>query len=238
MGAGAAHAEGDAMNGTLPGLGRLAAPDDRDRAYPMRAVLPAMALPKSRTWRAPAPLDQGPTSCCVGFAWRHWLSAAPIMDKPDAGPSAFAIYDAATQVDEWAENDRDTERRFGTSVRAAAKVIQSLGHLTTYVWAERAEDARDFILGQSPVVLGTDWMQAFFTPARDGTVRYRPDDTVAGGHAYLAIGYSAARGAFRCLNSWSRSWGDQGRFWLPGEALTALLERGGEACAGVEVRVR
>jgi hypothetical protein len=226
------------MSGTLPGLGRRFAPDDRDRTYPMRAHLPPpTALPSSRSWRIGPVLDQGATGTCVGHAWRDWLSAAPVMDNPTAGPSAFDIYDAAIKLDEWTDNDIDPQRQFGTSVRAAAKVIQTAGYLESYVWAASAEEARDFVLGKGPVVLGIDWPRAFFEPARDGTVRYRPDDAIAGGHAYLATGYSSKRGAFRCLNSWGMTYGDQGRFWLPGEALGALLARSGEACAGLEIRL-
>jgi hypothetical protein len=222
------------MSGTLPGLGRRFAPDDRDRTYPMRAHLPPpTALPSSRSWRIGPVLDQGATGTCVGHAWRDWLSAAPVMDDPTAGPSAFDIYDAAIKLDEWADNDIDPQRQFGTSVRAAAKVIQGLGHLSSYVWAASAEEARDFVLGKGPAVLGVNWYSEMFNPDTSGLIRVA--GTLAGGHALLAVGYSTKRGAFRLMNSWGRAWADQGRCWITGEDLGRLIAEDGEVCAGLEI---
>jgi hypothetical protein len=197
---------------------------------------PPTVLPSSRAWRTGPVLDQGATGTCVGHAWRDWLSAAPVMDDPTAGPSAFDIYDAAILVDEWADNDADPQRQFGTSVRAAAKVIQGLGYLSSYVWAASAEEARDFVLGKGPVVLGVNWYSEMFTPDASGLIRVA--GTLAGGHALLAIGYSTRRGAFRLLNSWGRAWADQGRCWISGEGLGRLIAEDGEACAGLEIRLK
>lgn len=84
-------------------------------------------------------------------------------------------------------------------------------------------------------MLGTDWYEAMFDPLADGMVKIGGD--VAGGHAYLCYGYDADRRRFRCQNSWGRSWGDGGRFWLTREGLDRLLAGGGEACGAVELPV-
>jgi C1A family cysteine protease len=47
-----------------------------------------------------------------------------------------------------------------------------------------------------------------------------PNERVLGGHAVKAVGYDDATRRFRCKNSWSTSWGDQGYFTLPYEYLT------------------
>jgi len=46
-----------------------------------------------------------------------------------------------------------------------------------------------------------------------------------------------ARRAFRAINSWGRSWGQNGRFWIRQDDLMLLLQEDGEACAAVEQRV-
>lgn len=219
------------------GLGRRPAPDPRDANYPLRAMLetPASepALRSRRYWQSGPVLDQGQTPQCVGFAWRNWLNCAPIMDRPASGPAPDVLYREAQDVDEWPGNAYD-----GTSVRAGAKAMQAHGYLTSYVWSTSAEEVATFVLTRGPVVLGTEWRRGMFQPGPDGVVRVTAADPVVGGHAYLVLGYARTRGLFRCFNSWGLGWGQRGRFWLSGEDLQGLLTRDGEACAGLEQRVR
>lgn len=41
-----------------------------------------------------------------------------------------------------------------------------------------------------------------------------PNETIAGGHAVVAIGYSDYKDAFLCRNSWGYWWGNEGNFWI------------------------
>jgi C1A family cysteine protease len=209
------------------GLGRRHAPDERDRQFHMRSIV-AQVPATSRFYRTGPVLDQGNTSSCVGHAWRQFLSSAPIMSK--GGPSAFAIYHEAQQVDEWEGEGYD-----GTSVRAGARVLTTLRHLQSYVWAWDAATVRDFVLAKSSVVFGTNWYRSMYEPDNAGVVC--PGGQIAGGHAYLCIGYSQPRGAFRFINSWGRTWADGGRFWMLGEHVDLLLRDEGEACAAVEQKL-
>jgi hypothetical protein len=214
----------------VPGLGRLAAPDERDAAYPLRALLPPTP-PKveSRTYSTGPVLDQGDTPECVAFAWKQWLDSSPIKDKLANPPAPDWLYHAAQAVDEWAGTPHD-----GTSVRAGAKVIEGLKRLGTYHWSTSADDVRLYLLTTGTVVFGTDWTNDMFDP--DGKGFVKPTGSLAGGHAYLCIGYSHLRGAFRFVNSWSSSWGQKGRFWIAGEDVQILLDRDGEACAALELK--
>jgi hypothetical protein len=217
------------------GLGRRRAPDERDRAFPMRALLDEPPTKTFRMYAVGPVLDQRPFGICVGAAWRGWLSAALMMTR--VGPDMRAIYRAAILLDEWADNDGDdATMRFGTSVRAGAKALQAAGHLTEYRWADTVADVRDWLLrDRGCVVAGTDWHRDMSRPDRRGYAW--PAGGVVGGHAYLLCGYSSARRAFRLVNSWGSAWGQRGRAWLHEEALAGLLADGGEACTATEVRI-
>jgi len=206
-------------------LGRLYAPDGRDQNYPMRALLAAVAVPGSRTWYTRSILDQSIRPWCVAYAWAGWQIASPTRTIHYSPPDW--LYNEAQKVDEWPGEGYD-----GTSVRAGVKVLQAAGKVSEYRWAVTVEDIRQWLLTRGTVVLGTDWHRSMFEPGADGFVH--PDGNIAGGHAYLCIGWSERRKAFRCLNSWGTGFGQHGRFWLGSVDLAILLHENGEACAAVE----
>lgn len=208
------------------GLGRLQSEDERDRNFPMRALLGDQPPLKTRYYRAGQILDQGQTPTCVGHAWRQWLSSAPIMSK--FGPDPFRIYAEAQRLDEWPGEEYE-----GTSVRAGVKYLQSAGHVATYFWAFEAGTVRDFLTNRegASVVVGTDWLTGMFEPEK-GFLNL--SGQLAGGHAYVIIGYSHMRQAFRMVNSWGRGWGDGGRAWIRFADLDRLIRDGGEAVAATE----
>src|SRR5678816_26052 len=94
------------MNGDIQphGLGRLFAPDERDKRFTMRAALQHPELPprpRQRPYNLGMTLDQGNTPQCVGYSTRDKLASAPFMVHVDQGPSAFEIYTGAQKLDEW-----------------------------------------------------------------------------------------------------------------------------------------
>lgn len=210
---------------TIYPLGRRPSPDARDAAHPMRAVAMA-ALPNHRYWTSGQVMDQGTVPMCVGFAWKQWLATSPVRHAADK-LSAAEIYRQAQQRDEWPGEGYE-----GTSVRGGAKYMQDAGHLKEYVWAQSVDEIARWLLTSGPVVLGTNWYSEMFQPV-EGVAHV--GGSVAGGHAFLAIGFSAQLQAFRCINSWGRSWGDNGRFWITTRDLARLLQEDGEACTGAEV---
>jgi hypothetical protein len=190
------------------------------------------------------PLDQGDTGTCVGHGWKGWLATAPIIQS-DIGkpPSPFDIYDAAIQVDEWPDNDHDTERQMGTSVRAGAKVLQARGFLKEYRWCYTVDAAANWIAGLDvtgrfvggPLVVGVNWYSGMFSPDTNGFVHI--SGNIAGGHCFAILGWNEKLGYAHCLNSWGIGWGHNGRFYLPAEELERLLQEDGEACASAEVKL-
>jgi hypothetical protein len=211
------------------GLGRHPATDERDEQHLMRELTrPLGALPTHKYWYMGPVLDQGDYPHCVGYSWRKFLEASPLNTK--TGPSAVGIYHQAQRVDEWPGEDYD-----GTSVRAGAKVLSSLGHLAEYRWAWDLETAISWVLSRGPVVLGTTWYRSMFYPNEEGFIH--PDGPSAGGHAYVLSGANRTRGVARIRNSWGYGWGQRGNAWLSFEDLERLILEDGEACTAIEKHV-
>lgn len=215
------------MENRFYGLGRIAAPDARDKRFPMAAaVADVETLPRARFWRTGPVMDQGSSSHCVGYSWRQWLTSWPLPTP--GGPSAPEIYRLAQEVDEWHGAEPDY---YGTSVRAGAKVLDGMGHIGQYLWAFDMPTVRKFILTKGPVVFGTNWYSQMFTP-KGGLVL--PRGANEGGHAYLCIGYTTEQRMFRFVNSWGETWGQGGRFWMREDDVARLISEQGEACAAIE----
>jgi hypothetical protein len=75
--------------------------------------------------------NQGSTSECVAYSWVHWLEDGPFYQASAPHPilQPNPIYTAAQKIDEW-----PGENYNGTSIRAGAKVLQSLGFIQNYFW--------------------------------------------------------------------------------------------------------
>jgi C1A family cysteine protease len=147
--------------------------------------------------------------------------ASPVLDPGH-------VYREAQKVDEWPGEDYS-----GTSVRAGAKVLQALGFIASYHWAYDVETVVQAVLERGPVVVGTSWYRDMFLPDASGLVT--PSGPLVGGHAYVLNGTNRKTGLFRAKNSWGRSWGKGGAFWLSYETLERLLHESGEACIALEV---
>jgi hypothetical protein len=212
------------------GLGRMPAEDSRDEMHLMQGVLPSIIELRlhrywyDRGWWG----DQGDMPYCVGYAWVHWLEDGPITQAgqaPCCNPTD--VYTAAQLVDEWPGTDYD-----GTSVRAGAKVLQSIGKISSYTWAWSVEPIIQALLYVGPVVVGTNWYRSMFDPKDD---ILRADGRAVGGHAYVLNGVNLARGLVRIKNSWGRSWAGDGRAWMEIETLDRLIREDGEACLAKEI---
>lgn len=209
------------------GLGRLAAPDERDRGFLLTKPREASGV-EYRYWitRGDA-YDQGSTPQCVSYAWQRFLTTNPVVNKP---LPFTEFYDECQRRDEWPGEDYD-----GTSVRAGAKILKERGYCSGYSWAFDAETIIAHVLAVGPVVLGTLWTYEMFFPAPNGFIA--PTGREVGGHAYVVIGASRTKQAVRIINSWGRDWGANGRAWLSFSDLDRLIRDRGEACTATEQRV-
>ncbi len=216
------------------GLGRRFNPDERDRNFPLRIAEPVAVEGKKRWWEGGAWLDQGNTGTCVGHGWAHEIEDAPVTHPNDV-VDPYAIYDLATVLDPWPDNDHDVNG--GTSVRAGAQAAQQLGFIGQYLWAFNIDTVIQAILTMGPVVVGTNWYGGMFEPRWDGDrAIIEISGAVVGGHCYVLNAVNTTSGWFRMKNSWGRGWAKQGHASISIDAMARLLSEEGEACMPTDVQ--
>lgn len=118
------------MSEELPyGLGRVYVQDNRDKNYPVSAILPAQSAGETyRYWWSSAWWgNQGKTPQCVAYAWMHWLEDGPTThfyegrnfdpaylnkkanEKHQSLFEPGMIYEKAQKKDRWPGECVDTE---------------------------------------------------------------------------------------------------------------------------------
>lgn len=174
--------------------------------------------------------NQGSTSECVAYAWVHWLEDGPVLQPNGPQPllNPNFVYKEAQKIDEW-----PGENYKGTSVRAGAKILQSQGLISNYLWAYDLKTLINTVLNVGPVVVGTNWYSNMFRPnKRTGIMSV--SGRFAGGHAYIINGVDTKRRLFRIKNSWGRSWGLNGRAFISFNDMARLIRLRGEVCLATE----
>lgn len=213
-------------------LGRLPSTDERDKNFLIKKVsVPPTLMSRywnDSGWRG----NQKSDPFCVGYSWAHWIEDGPVTHSgvaPIINPDT--IYHEAQKIDEWEGINYD-----GTSVRAGAKYLQSIGVLAEYNWAFDLNTVINTILSTGPVVVGTSWTEEMFYPNAKGLIKIGGD--IAGGHAYVLNGVNKKTKLLRIKNSWGTDWGINGRAFISFDDMRKLIEdQNGEACLGIENKI-
>ncbi|UAK38464.1 hypothetical protein K8O93_01265 [Gordonia bronchialis] len=207
-------------------FGRRVQHDPRSRAYGV--VASSVAPLRSVTWETHAPvLDQHDLGACVGFTMAQWVNVTRSQMDAD-GPwltadDAISIYSRATEIDQFegAYPPDDT----GTAGLAAAQVAVERGLIRLYRHAFGLQQTL-VAIQSGPAMIGTIWLEGMNEPDSAGFLR--PTGAELGGHEYLLVGCNIEQRFVTIQNSWSDSWGENGRAHITFDDLDALLENQGD----------
>lgn len=221
-------------------LGRLYAPDPRDRAHTLdeaalRQMPRAITKPRKNPWRIGPILDQGSTSECTVFAFAQWYQSAPRLKRLPWDRGKFTeVYKLAQKRDEWPGENYD-----GTSERAVLKVAEDAGLLKEYKWVADEDVAQEYLKTRGGLCFGCDWFNGFFSPDARGYIE--PTGNLAGGHeTYLRWYHNKNHwrypDSYEFVNSWGPQWGPLGgRFLVKADLFRYLfLQLNGDLVSPIE----
>lgn len=211
-------------------LGRLVNHDPRSRAFPARG-LSTWFRPKQVRWRHWGPaLDQGQVGSCTAEALVQWLNTTPGHQRGTVlhrQPLALELYAAETVLQGGPVYPPADPGGSGLAVCQAA--VQA-GLITNYTHAFGLDHARAAV-ALGPLLVGTNWHEAMFTPSVDGFLEAK--GPVVGGHEYLCTGYDPRWKVWRFLNSWGPGWAKRGTFYLTEDTFSSLLAAEGDVTVPV-----
>lgn len=174
--------------------------------------------------------DQGNQGACTGFGLaaviNYLLRVRGIPTDDRVSPRM--LYEMARHHDQWPGEDY-----VGSSARGAMKGWYKNGVCSESAWPydpldpgfmtrERQQSALKYPLGayyrimrrrsdlhaalhETQVVFATAQTHTGWQNLQDGKVRFGPDETATGGHAFAIVGYT--REGFIIQNSWGEGWG-------------------------------
>lgn len=216
-----------------PKLGRHVSIDTRDQNFPLRAAIPERIVrPPTKYWHDPWVGDQHEGSC-TGQCGNGHMQASPINTK---NLDPLDIYHGAQRFDEWPGENYE-----GSSIRGVADFLKSEGHIQEYRWVDPnrlIDDMLDWLAVSGTLMAGTVWYNSMFEDHTDrGIIPVDQASGVAGGHAWLILGYNLKAKCFRMVNSWGRGWQQKGRAWITFADFEKLFAEDGEVCAAIERKV-
>lgn len=215
-------------------LGRHVNHDSRSLNYSVAAA-PISDLKSVRHERYIPILDQGNLGSCTGNAATACLGSgffwSTIQDKDVLSATdsiadekyAVDVYAKATAIDPYAGTypPKDT----GSDGLSVAKVLQSRGLISGYQHATSLAAVLT-ALAKQPVIVGTEWFDDMFNPAKDGAINV--SGSLAGGHEYLLDELDVENQRVWMANSWNEDWGVGGRAYFTWKAFEDLLGRAGD----------
>lgn len=173
-------------------------------------------------------LDQGQEGTCVGHAFAHRRSDAPVKTEGITHQWARELYYEASG---------DGTYQKGTSGYAACRVLMDRGTISAYHWVSTPEEMKNTLLTVGSVCIGIDWFNSMFYPVPKYSNQYLtvdPTSGLAGGHEVVINGLNLnpvyGKPYYRLKNSWGTSWGYNGTVRVLVDDLNNLLfNRGGDA---------
>jgi hypothetical protein len=217
-----------------PGAGRLGRHiqhDSRSWAYAFNTT--GLKIQPVRHVRRIPVFDQGELGSCTGNAAVGALGTNPLFDTVPAADLtlnesyAIQIYSEATKLDD--DPDCYPPIDTGSTGLAVAKALQQQAMIYGYQHTFSLGDMLK-ALTLSPVIVGLNWYDSFDKPTADGHIKITKGAQVRGGHEVCAdeIMNNETGHFVGFTNSWSATWGANGRFYLSLDDVSRLLTEDGD----------
>ncbi len=230
--------------------GRLRHPDIRDTDYlldetALRGIRREQTKARAIPWRIGDILNQGDSDECVIYCYAAFRQAAPFFCKSIGWTKGMfdERYQRAKELDEIPGVNYD-----GTTARGAMKAAEAVGEVNGYLWVPptNGEDiTKEYLATRGTLMQGTDWPATFFAPNKHGYVEPDNAPPAAMGHETLVRWYHKPThrkypDSYECVNSWGRSFGLEGRFFIKAEVFRWLhWQCGGDLVSPIETaRIR
>ena len=197
----------------------------------------------------PQPGNQGLQGSCVGWATGYALksyhekveeqwafsrsttfSPAWIYNQINGGQDQGSRIDDALELivnrgaATW-ENMPYDDSNYTNQPSPQATAQASNYKATEYRAISSVDQMKAALANRNPVVVGIYIYPQFNNLVGPNSVYNSDDGEPSGGHAVTIVGYDDNRfgGAFKVINSWGTSWGDNGFFWLPYNSIANLM---------------
>lgn len=224
-----------------PRLGRHIRHDSRSLFYQIKAQDVSQLVSIRHNVHIPI-LDQGQLASCTGNAatacvasdpfWATISSLGYLSESDSVSNEGFSVgvYSEATSLDPFSGSYPPDDT--GSDGLSVAQVLQKRGLISGYQHATSLEAALT-ALAKQPVIVGTIWRADMFNPEGDGRIRITGEDQ--GGHEYLLDELDVENKRVWVRNSWSASWGLDGRGYLTWDDFSALLSDSGDVTVFVPI---
>lgn len=169
-------------------------------------------------------LTQGYTGHCCGFGDANFLINNPI-NTPCTNEDGHKFYYMCKVIDGEPGNEE------GSNIRSAAKVLQQIGRIKNYAFANDFETINWWLLNKGPLIVGTVWYEGMDMPDEYNVVH--PIGAVRGGHCYIINGLDETY--YYAQNSWGEGWGNNGAFRILIPDFIKIFTAAGDAISAVEV---
>jgi hypothetical protein len=223
---------------TDPRLNRHVHHDSESRRYPFDTA--GLTLTSVRHTRRIEVLDQGQLGSCTGNAGIGCLGTDPYYETlvdpgsvtgtpgshyPFDEAGAVQLYSDATRADDYPGQYPPDDT--GSDGLTIAKVLKAAGEISGYQHTFTLDDALK-ALSITPYITGIRWYNSMFEPSPEGVLTVSAASGTAGGHELVVDEYDDARGLVGLTNSWTDTWGVQGRCYIQAEDYGTLLDQQGD----------